>query len=49
MSLERYNDAMATIRRASSAEHQFQLVIIRIFEEGEEDILEEDEESAKVK
>lgn len=40
-----YNDAMATVRKAPSVEHNFQLVITRVFEEGEEDILEEEDES----
>ena len=40
-----YNDAMATVRKASSVDHNFQLVITRVFEEGEEDILEEEDES----
>lgn len=37
---------MATVRKAPSVEHNFQLVITRVFEEGEEDILEEEDESA---
>ncbi|EJD00993.1 VID27-domain-containing protein [Fomitiporia mediterranea MF3/22] len=40
-----YNDAMATVRKAPSVEHNFQLVITRVFEEGEEDILEEEDEN----
>ena len=40
---------MATVRKAPSIEHNFQLVITRVFEEGEEDILEEEEESAYYK
>ncbi|TDL29588.1 VID27-domain-containing protein [Rickenella mellea] len=40
-----YNEAMATVRRAPSVEHNFQLVITRVFEEGEEDILEEEDEN----
>lgn len=36
---------MATVRKAPSVEHNFQLVITRVFEEGEEDILEEEDES----
>ena len=35
---------MATIRRVLAHEHQFQLVITRVFEEGEEQLLEEEEE-----
>lgn len=44
--LFRYNDAMATVRKAPSVEYNYQLVITRVFEEGEEDILEEEDESA---
>jgi len=40
-----YNDAMATIRRVPSVEHHFQLVITRVFEEGDQEILEEEEET----
>lgn len=40
-----YNDAMATVRRAPSVEYNYQLVITRVFEDGEEDILDEEEES----
>ncbi|KAH8113276.1 VID27-domain-containing protein [Phellopilus nigrolimitatus] len=40
-----YNDAMATVRKAPSVEHNFQIVITRVFEEGEEDILEEEDEN----
>ena len=36
---------MATVRKAPGVEHNFQLVITRVFEEGEEDILEEEDES----
>lgn len=37
---------MATVRKAQSVEHNFQLVITRVFEEGEEDILGEEDDSA---
>ena len=37
---------MATVRKAPSVEYNYQLVITRVFEEGEEDILEEEDESA---
>lgn len=36
---------MATVCRTSN-DFQYQLVVTRVFEEGEEDVLEEDEESA---
>lgn len=42
----RYNDAMATIRRVPSVEHNFQLVITRVYEEGDQELLEDEEESA---
>ena len=41
-----YNDAMATIRRVPSIEHHFQLVITRVYEEGDEELFEGEEESA---
>ena len=40
----RYNDAMLTIRR-SNVEHNFQLVITRVFEEGDQELLEDEDES----
>ncbi|KAI0304103.1 VID27 cytoplasmic protein-domain-containing protein [Russula brevipes] len=40
-----YNDAMATIRRVPSVEHNFQLVITRVYEEGDQDLLEDEEET----
>jgi hypothetical protein len=39
-----FKDAVATIRR-SGTEHQYQLVITRAYDEGEEQLLEEDAES----
>jgi VID27 N-terminal region len=44
--VNRYNDAMATIRRVPSVEHNFQLVITRVYEEGDQELLEDEEESA---
>ena len=41
-----YNDAMATIRRVPSMDHNFQLVITRVFEEGNQELLEDEDESA---
>ncbi|KAH9951604.1 VID27 cytoplasmic protein [Amylocystis lapponica] len=40
-----YNDAMATIRRVPSVDHNFQLVITRVYEEGDQEILEDEEET----
>ena len=39
-----YNDAMATIRRVPSMDHNFQLVVTRVYEE--EELLEDEDESA---
>ncbi len=36
---------MATIRRVPSAEHNFQLVITRVYEDGDQELLEEADES----
>jgi type III secretory pathway component EscV len=40
-----YNDAMATVRRVPSMEHQFQLVITRVYEDEDQELLEDEEES----
>lgn len=40
----RYKDAVATIRRTTT-DKNYQLVITRAYEEGEEQLLEEDDES----
>ncbi|KAH9938170.1 VID27 cytoplasmic protein [Fomitopsis serialis] len=40
-----YNDAMATIRRVASVEHNFQLVVTRVYEEGDQELLEDEEET----
>ncbi len=40
-----YNDAMAIIRKAQSVEYNFQLVVTRVFDEGEDDILDHEEDS----
>jgi hypothetical protein len=40
----RFNDAMATVRR-TSAEFHYELVITRVFEEGGELLLDEDDET----
>jgi hypothetical protein len=41
-----YNDAMATIRRIPSVEHNFQLVVTRVYEDGDQELLEDEDESA---
>ncbi|KAH8105865.1 VID27 cytoplasmic protein [Cristinia sonorae] len=40
-----YNDAMATIRRISNVEHNFQLVVTRVYEEGDQELLEDEDET----
>ena len=36
---------MATIRRVPTVEHNFQLVITRVYEDGDQEFLEDEEES----
>lgn len=45
-SLRSYNEAIATVRRVPSIEHNFQLVITRVYEEGDQELLEDEDESA---
>lgn len=40
-----YNDCMATIRRAPSVDHHFELVITKVYEDGDQDLLEDEDES----
>ncbi|KAF4575034.1 hypothetical protein EYR36_006390 [Pleurotus pulmonarius] len=40
-----FNDAMITIRRVPTVEHNFQLVVTRVYEEGDEDLLEDEDET----
>ncbi|KAG5732367.1 Vacuolar import and degradation protein 27 [Termitomyces sp. T112] len=40
-----YNEAMATIRRVPNLEHNFQLVITRVYEEGDQELLEDEDET----
>ncbi|KAL4076045.1 VID27 cytoplasmic protein-domain-containing protein [Scleroderma citrinum] len=40
-----YNEAIATIRRVPSLEHNFQLVITRVYEEGDQELLEDEDET----
>ncbi|KAJ6536630.1 VID27 cytoplasmic protein [Mycena sp. CBHHK59/15] len=47
--LKRYNDAMATIRRVSAVEHHFQLVITRVYEDGDQELLEDEDETDEEK
>lgn len=43
-----YNEAMATIRRVPSVEHNFQLVITRVYEDGDQELLEDEDESTSI-
>ena len=36
---------MATIRRLPSVEHNFQLVITKVYEDGDQDLLQDEDES----
>lgn len=36
---------MATIRRVPSLEHNFQLVVTRVYEDGDQELLEDEDES----
>ncbi|KAG6335306.1 hypothetical protein ID866_3790 [Astraeus odoratus] len=40
-----YNEAIATIRRVPSLDHNFQLVITRVYEEGDQELLEDEDET----
>ncbi|KAJ8489307.1 hypothetical protein ONZ45_g13633 [Pleurotus djamor] len=40
-----FNEAMITIRRVPSMEHNFQLVVTRVYEEGDEELLEDEDET----
>ncbi|KAF8558941.1 VID27-domain-containing protein [Imleria badia] len=44
-----YNEAIATIRRVPSIEHNFQLVITRVYEEGDQELLEDEDETDEEK
>lgn len=41
----RYNEAIATIRRVPALDHNFQLVITRVYEDGDQELLEDEDES----
>ncbi|KXN89646.1 Vacuolar import and degradation protein 27, partial [Leucoagaricus sp. SymC.cos] len=40
-----FNEAMATVRRVPSLEHNFQLVVTKVYEEGDQELLEDEEET----
>ncbi|KAN0097408.1 VID27 cytoplasmic domain containing protein [Tylopilus felleus] len=44
-----YNEAIATIRRVPSIDHNFQLVITRVYEEGDQELLEDEDETDEEK
>lgn len=44
----RFNNAMATIRRVPAIDHNFQLVITRVYEDEDEELIEDEEESTSV-
>ncbi|KAJ6515828.1 VID27 cytoplasmic protein-domain-containing protein [Mycena sanguinolenta] len=44
-----YNDAMATVRRVAAVEHHFQLVITRVYEDGDQELLEDEDETDEEK
>jgi hypothetical protein len=39
---------MITIRRVPSVDHNFQLVVTRVYEEGDQELLEDEEESTGI-
>lgn len=43
--MDSYNEAMATIRRVPSIDHHFQLVITRVYEDDNQELLEDEDES----
>jgi hypothetical protein len=40
-----YNEGMVTIRRVPNVEHNFQLVVTKVYEEGDEELLEDEDET----
>ncbi|KIM90864.1 hypothetical protein PILCRDRAFT_811354 [Piloderma croceum F 1598] len=40
-----YNEAMAAIRRVPTMEHHFQLVVTRVYEDGDQELLEDEDET----
>ncbi|KIK94690.1 hypothetical protein PAXRUDRAFT_827728 [Paxillus rubicundulus Ve08.2h10] len=44
-----FNEAIATIRRVPSHEHNFQLVITRVYEDGDQELLEDEDETDEEK
>ena len=43
--VHRYNECMATVRRLPAVDHNFQLVITKVYEDGDQDLLEDEDES----
>lgn len=44
-----YNECMATVRRLPAVEHNFQLVITKVYEDGDQDLLEDEDETDEEK
>ncbi|KAF9226528.1 VID27-domain-containing protein [Gyrodon lividus] len=44
-----YNEAIATIRRVPSLEHNFQLVVTRVYDDGDQELLEDEDETDEEK
>lgn len=42
---DRYNEAMITIRRIPSVDHNFELVVTRVYEDEDQELLEDEDES----
>jgi hypothetical protein len=40
-----FNEAMVTIRRVPNVDHNFQLVVTHVYEDGDQEILEDEDES----
>ena len=45
MSNFRFNEAMVAVRRVPALEHNFNIVVTRVFEDGDQELLEDEEES----
>jgi len=43
--MHRYNECMATVRRLPAVEHNFELVITKVLEDGDQDLLGDEDES----
>lgn len=41
----RFNEAMVAVRRVPALEHNFNIVVTRVFEDGDQELLEDEDES----